>query len=334
MADNKGFKDGDALERLMQRKSRPRVNRRDTTLIVSPSDKVPINQGSQASSDVQAVRELPIRQIIRPTWQPRRYFDPDALNNLVTSVREQGIIEPVLVRPATGKSDVFELVAGERRYRAAMVVGLATIPVTVRELTDDAALELAIVENLQREDLNPIEETDGILRLLSARLNQETEELVAFLYRMHNSANSTINPIDFGADEVRLVEQLFDSIGRLSWRSFVTSRLPILSWPEELLEPVRRGQLAYTKAQLISRIKDSAQRQALLEAAITEELSQAAIRKRIAQSKADTQPKASALQNRFQRTVKKLNHSKIWDDPERRERLESLLRTLEQLVEE
>ena len=207
MANGKNGNDGDALERLMQRKSRPRVNRRDTTLITPAGDGLSENRFSEDSDSVEAVRELSIGKVIRPDWQPRRYFDPAALKNLVTSVREQGIIEPVLVRPVPGKSGVFELVAGERRYRAALAVGLETIPVTVRELTDEAALELAIVENLQREDLNPIEETDSILRLLSTRLGQNVEDLVAFLYRMHNSANSTTNPIDLGTDDVRKVEQ-------------------------------------------------------------------------------------------------------------------------------
>ena len=332
---DKNAKDGDALERLMQRKSRPRVNRRETTLITAAGEsRGPENRFSEDVDSVESLRELPIGQVIRPEWQPRRYFDPAALKNLVTSVREQGIIEPVLVRPVPDKPGVFELVAGERRYRAALAVGLETIPVAVRELTDDAALELAIVENLQREDLNPIEETDSILKLLSTRLNRPQSELVAFLYRMHNSVNSMIDPIDFGANDVRQVEQLFESIGRLSWQSFVTSRLPILNWPKDVLETVRRGQLAYTKAQLILRVKNPKQRYDLLKEAIALELSQAEVRRRIAEIKAAHKPKISALQNRLQGTVKRINRSSIWTDPERCDRLESLLNTLEELMDD
>ena len=102
--------------------------------------------------------------LIRPNpEQPRRRFDEAALAELAASIAKQGLLQPLLVRP---RGEGYELVAGERRFRAAQLAGLSEVPVVVRELDDRTALELALVENLQREDLSPIEEAQGYQRLL------------------------------------------------------------------------------------------------------------------------------------------------------------------------
>ena len=101
---------------------------------------------------------------IRPNpWQPRRQFAPEALQELVSSIRERGVLQPLLVRRA---GDSFELIAGERRLRAAGEAGLADVPVRVMEVTDAEALELALIENLQRQDLNAVEEAEGYKMLV------------------------------------------------------------------------------------------------------------------------------------------------------------------------
>lgn len=109
---------------------------------------------------------------IRPcAFQPRKHFSEEALRELADSIREQGIVQPLIVRPA---GDAFELIAGERRWRAAQMLGLAEVPVIVREADDRAALELALIENLQRENLNPIEEAQGYSQLIEQfQLTQE-----------------------------------------------------------------------------------------------------------------------------------------------------------------
>ena len=109
---------------------------------------------------------------IRPCpFQPRKHFPEETLRELADSIREQGIVQPLIVRPA-GQS--FELIAGERRWRAAQMLGLAEAPVIVREADDRAALELTLIENLQRENLNPIEEAQGYARLIEQfQLKQE-----------------------------------------------------------------------------------------------------------------------------------------------------------------
>ena len=115
-----------------------------------------------ASPDGTELRELPI-DLVRPnTYQPRTEFDDEALEALTASVRELGVLQPVLVRPV---GDHYELIAGERRWRAAQVAGLTTVPAVVREVTDTASLEQALVENLQRQDLTAIEEAAAYAQL-------------------------------------------------------------------------------------------------------------------------------------------------------------------------
>ncbi len=118
----------------------------------------PLTQASQDSSP----REVAVDRITPSPFQPRRTFDEAKLEELAASIRYQGIIQPLVVRP---QGDGFELIAGERRWRAAIRAGLSRVPVVIRNASDHEALQLALVENLQREDLNPIEEASGYRRL-------------------------------------------------------------------------------------------------------------------------------------------------------------------------
>lgn len=112
----------------------------------------------------EAVRELPVDQIQRGRYQPRRGFDEDRLRELADSIAAQGVIQPVIVRPVG--SAMYELLAGERRWRASQLAGLERIPVVVREVDEQAALAIALIENIQRDDLNPLEEAGALRRLL------------------------------------------------------------------------------------------------------------------------------------------------------------------------
>jgi ParB family chromosome partitioning protein len=109
------------------------------------------------------VLQAPLDRIQRCPFQPRKEFPPESLRELADSIREQGIVQPLVVRERDGR---FELIAGERRWRAAQLLGLAQVPVIVREADDRAALELALIENLQRENLNAIEEAQGYAQLI------------------------------------------------------------------------------------------------------------------------------------------------------------------------
>ncbi len=110
---------------------------------------------------------VPLAEIVANPRQPRRRFDAAAMDELIASVRERGILQPILVRPVgTGGARRYEIVAGERRWRAAAAAQLHDMPVVIRDLDDAAAFEIALVENIQRADLNPIEEAEGFRRLM------------------------------------------------------------------------------------------------------------------------------------------------------------------------
>ena len=111
-----------------------------------------------------AVARLPVDIIQRGRYQPRREFDPESLRELADSIAAQGVIQPVVVRPV--ENERFELIAGERRWRAAQQAGLDEIPVVIREVTEEAAMAMGLIENIQREDLNPLEEANALSRLL------------------------------------------------------------------------------------------------------------------------------------------------------------------------
>jgi ParB family chromosome partitioning protein len=123
-----------------------------------PAASEPTVETRQASSP----KQVAIDRITTSPFQPRRSFDLTKIDELASSIRNQGIIQPLIVRP---KNDGFELIAGERRWRAAMRAGLSHVPVVVRDASDHEAMQIALVENLQREDLNAIEEANGYRRL-------------------------------------------------------------------------------------------------------------------------------------------------------------------------
>jgi ParB family chromosome partitioning protein len=111
---------------------------------------------------------LPVTRIQAGKYQPRTRMDDGSLSELAASIKSQGIMQPVLVRPISGAGEIgYEIIAGERRFRAAQLAGLEEIPVLVREVDDQNAAAMALIENIQREDLNPLEEAQGIARLIS-----------------------------------------------------------------------------------------------------------------------------------------------------------------------
>ena len=226
--------------------------------------------GDDEVAEPTAEKLLLIESIELPSSQPRRYFDSQAMQALVQSVKTDGILQPLLVRPLG--EEKYELVAGERRYRAAKEVGLTEVPVIIRDLTQEQALRVALVENLQREDLNPVEETEGILQLLSHHLEYDLEEVVRLLYRMQNDIQR-MNDNVIIHHETQIVVKVFSELGRMSWESFVSNRLGLLKLPSDIQEALRRGQIEYTKARAIAKVKDEQARKSLLFAAIAECLS-------------------------------------------------------------
>jgi ParB family transcriptional regulator, chromosome partitioning protein len=183
---------------------------------------------STGPSTGEAVAELPIESIHPNPDQPRKSFDINSLEELAASIRASGVIQPVVVRP---DGDEFQLIVGERRWRAAKQVGLTRIPAIVRKTTDAESLELALVENLLREDLNPMEEAEGYQRLLA----------------------------EFGWTQ----EQLAQRVGRD--RSSIANCLRLLRLPEAVQDDLRTGRLTMGHARALLALTSVAEQMKLRE---------------------------------------------------------------------
>ena len=118
------------------------------------------------SEKIDDKKNISISSLVRNKYQPRKKFDEISLEELTNSIRERGIIQPIIVRPSSDVEDKFEIIAGERRWQAAQYAGLHEVPVVVINVDNLKSLEFAIVENVQRKDLNPIEEAEGYKRLI------------------------------------------------------------------------------------------------------------------------------------------------------------------------
>jgi ParB family chromosome partitioning protein len=158
-------------------------------------------EDAAAVERLRPTRTLPIEQLRPGKFQPRRNFDPEELKPLVESVREKGVLQPLLVRRVDGEEG-YEIIAGERRWRAAQAAKLHEVPVVVREFDDREALEVALVENVQRQDLTPLEEAEGYRRLID----------------------------EFGHTQ----EDLAQAVGKS--RSHIANMLRLLSLPDEVKE--------------------------------------------------------------------------------------------------
>ncbi|AFZ04638.1 ParB/RepB/Spo0J family partition protein [Calothrix sp. PCC 6303] len=417
--------------------------------------KIQVPWDTTGIKNADSSQTIPLDQIHLPPTQPRRYFDSEALKQLTESIRQHGILQPLLVRLIGGEKH--ELVAGERRYRAAKEIGLKEVPVVIRELDDNAAFQLALIENLLREDLNPVDETEGILQLLALKLNRSINEIPPLLRRLQHdrkaaskssnnvigkqklpsedSSNNVIgknkegeldadnnviekvsdgekeasnnvigkNETDnFEADngiisedetdkldadnnvigkqkiegedsdnnviakerdgkfkasnnvigkvgnvtqpdskpenpELKIVEEVFEGLGLMTWESFANNRLPLLNLPEDILEALRKGSIEYTKARAIATIQDTSERVAFLEQAINQNWSLSEIKQYISDNKTPNstqKTESNDYKERFTVATTKLRKSPIWSDPKKRKQVEKLLIQLEALTNE
>ena len=170
--------------------------------------------GTGEASALSGLTELPIEWINSGPWQPRRRFDTDSLAELAESIRSKGLVQPVLVRPRAGTANRYELIAGERRWRAAQMAQLHNIPAIIRDLGDEEAYELALIENIQRADLSAIEEAEGYRQLIDS----------------------------FGYTQ----EQLSEIIGKS--RSHIANLMRLLGLPEEVRDMIVDGRLTMGQA--------------------------------------------------------------------------------------
>ncbi|MBO0349776.1 ParB/RepB/Spo0J family partition protein [Phormidium pseudopriestleyi FRX01] len=274
-------------------------------------------------------KTLRLEQICQSQFQPRNYFNEVAMEELAASIKAHGILQPLLVRPIAGNQ--YELVAGERRYKAAQFLGLTVVPVTVREMTDTEVLQYALVENLQREDLNPVEETEGILQLLEMRLQKDRDWIISLLNHIANGKRGLTDSAVRNREQ-QVIQEIFSTLGRLSPESFRAHRLPLLKLPPELFEALRYGRIQWTKAKEIAKLQSESERLALLERAIAQALSLRQIQRIVREKKI---PRDSAQQQReVEGLLQKFTQFKAWENPDKRNKIESLLTELKQLLSE
>lgn len=183
------------------------------------------------------VSEIPVEKIISNTHQPRQYFREDALRELANSIEEHGILQPLVVLPEDKGS--YELVAGERRLRAAKIAGLRRVPVIIRPASDLDKLELALIENIQRSDLNPIEEAESYQKLSD----------------------------HFGITHEQIAKRLGKS------RSAISNSLRLLSLPGYIKEAIAVGQITEGHAKVLISIKDEAKQKELFKRVLKDKLS-------------------------------------------------------------
>jgi ParB family transcriptional regulator, chromosome partitioning protein len=151
-------------------------------------------------------RMVAIAQIRSSAFNPRKDFRDEELAELADSIRTKGLVQPIIVRPSAGASGEFEIVAGERRWRASLKAGMHTVPVIVRELTDKEMLELAIIENVQRQDLNAIEEAGGYRDLIE-RFGYNQEQLSEIIGKSRSHVANTMRLLKLPAAVQALVQQ-------------------------------------------------------------------------------------------------------------------------------
>jgi ParB family transcriptional regulator, chromosome partitioning protein len=303
-------------------------------------------QPSENVTDIQSIH-LPKKE------QPRRYFAPDQMEQLITSIKAYGILEPLIVRPLANGN--YELVAGERRLRAAKAIGLIEVPIVMRNFSDAEAYEVALLENLQRDDLNPIDETEGLLYLLCQTLKYSKDEIVSLLNRAANAKRRNVELTNDESKGIEIIDQLFKKIGRLNRESFRTNRLPLLNMPEDVLVILRQGELEYTKAKAIAKLGNPEQRKLLMEEAHTNSLSLTQIKEKIqelqgkikrdlfseVQLKQDGQgtpinqsKSSSSDQLRDSLAALSQRESHAWSDKTKQQALKKLLSDLEKLLQD
>ena len=175
------------------------------------------------SSQKVETNKIEIKDILRNRFQPRKNFKKDSLEELTNSIKEQGVIQPIVVRPSSSQNGKYEIIAGERRWLASQNAGLHEVPVVILNVDDVKSLEFAIVENVQRQDLNPVEESRGYQRLVD----------------------------DFNYNQ----DKLSKFIGKS--RSYIANSLRLLSLPSEVLEMVEQGNLSAGHARSLIGLNNS-----------------------------------------------------------------------------
>jgi len=233
-----------------------------SSLIPEAPKRRPAKDTSPAQPVTDGLQQLDIDKIWPNRAQPREQFDQERLDELAQSMKAQGVLQPVIVRPADGGT--FELIAGERRWRAAQIAGLLKIPAVIREVTDDRLLELALIENLQREELNPIEEANAYQTLIN----------------------------DLGLSQQEAAER----VGKQ--RATVANALRLLNLPPEVHALIQGGQLTAGHAKALASLTDSRVQIELAQRIVKEGLSVRAVEHLVRQPERTRKPRATSTEQR------------------------------------
>jgi ParB family chromosome partitioning protein len=221
----------------------------------------PVTEASRVSDN--GIKHLGIDSIQRSRFQPRSDFDPEQLRELANSIKQRGVVQPLLVRPLNkdGTNGRYELIAGERRWRAAREAGLTTIPAIIRDASDQEALEIALIENLQREDLNPIEE---------ARAYEQLTKLFKLTQ-----------------------EQIAEKVGRS--RAAVANAMRLLALPEEVQSWIADNRLSVGHAKAILGLTIGKEQQLVAERVLKRNLTVRETEKLVEQLKGDAKLRVRAI---------------------------------------
>jgi len=236
--------------------------------------------GMGGMAATQELRELPVDLVEPNLCQPRRYFDQTSLQELAGSLKERGVLQPVLVRPSADSR--YELIAGERRWRAAKLAGLQTIPALISPYDDLAALETALIENMAREDLNPVEEARACTTLIK----------------------------ELGLTH----EEIAHRVGRS--RVAVTNLMRLLNLSTEILELLEHGELSMTHGLTLLRARDPLSHRELARRAVQEEWSVRTLQARADQTNnpAPVLNGGAPAPNHLEQDTTAMNVARVWGD--------------------
>ncbi|MFA5133250.1 MAG: ParB/RepB/Spo0J family partition protein [Patescibacteria group bacterium] len=190
------------------------------SLIPQQKQPIKVSQETEAPANKEGINYIEVSKIVPNPKQPREYFSDSGMEDLVNSIKIHGILQPLVVSPT---KDGFELIAGERRFRAAKLNGMKHVPVIIREVSDHEKLELALIENLQRQNLNPIEEAAGYEQLMD----------------------------EFGFTQDEVSKRMGKS------RPVVANMLRLLSLPEEIKKAIAQGKISSSAGRVLAGVKDT-----------------------------------------------------------------------------
>ncbi len=206
---------------------------------------------STESNQEEQLRTLPVDVVVRGQYQPRMKMDSDALEGLANSIKSQGVVQPIVVRPLEG-ADTYEIIAGERRWRATQLAGLHEIPVIIKDVTDQTAMCLALIENIQREDLNPIDESRALSRLLQ-EFKMTHDAAAEAVGRSRSSVSNLLRLLDLHVDVQQLLKTGKIEMGH--GRAILA--LDITRQTEVARKVVKQGLSVRATEQLVKGLKDN-----------------------------------------------------------------------------